>query len=92
MCIRDSLRKGIGDLALIDPLAKLSQVAAQLGQGKVPDPLPEDAGTAEIQAVNMSFNRMVQDLSLIHISRRWSGSCARPASAAAWGSALPSST
>ena len=39
-----------------------SQVAAQLGQGKVPDPLPEDAGTAEIQAVNMSFNRMVQDL------------------------------
>ena len=47
---------------MIDPLAKLSQVAAQLGQGKVPDPLPEDAGTAEIQAVNMSFNRMVQEL------------------------------
>ena len=47
---------------VVDPLAKLSQVAKQLGQGRVPDPLPEDSGTAEIQSVNMSFNRMVQDL------------------------------
>ena len=54
---------------VIDPLAKLSQVAAQLGQGKVPDPLPEDAGTAEIQAVNMSFNRMVQDLRRMEADR-----------------------
>ncbi|MFQ8815857.1 MAG: ATP-binding protein [Sutterella wadsworthensis] len=54
---------------MIDPLAKLSQVAAQLGQGKVPDPLPEDAGTAEIQAVNMSFNRMVQDLRRMEADR-----------------------
>lgn len=54
---------------VIDPLAKLSLVATQLGQGKVPDPLPEDAGTAEIQAVNMSFNHMVQDLRRMEADR-----------------------
>lgn len=54
---------------VIDPLAKLSQVAKQLGQGKVPDPLPEDASTAEIQAVNMSFNHMVQDLRRMEADR-----------------------
>ena len=54
---------------VIDPLAKLSLVATQLGQGKVPDPLPEDSGTAEIQAVNMSFNHMVQDLRRMEADR-----------------------
>ena len=54
---------------VIDPLAKLSLVATQLGQGKVPDPLPEDADTAEIQAVNMSFNHMVQDLRRMEADR-----------------------
>ncbi len=54
---------------VIDPLAKLSLVATQLGQGKVPAPLPEDAGTAEIQAVNMSFNHMVQDLRRMEADR-----------------------
>ncbi len=54
---------------VIDPLARLSQVAGQLGQGKVPDPLPEDCGTAEIQAVNMSFNHMVQDLRRMEADR-----------------------
>lgn len=47
---------------VIQPLARLSQVATQLGQGKEPDPLPEDAATAEIQAVNVSFNQMVKEL------------------------------
>ena len=47
---------------VIKPLEALSNCAKQLGQGQVPDPLPENSGTAEIQAVNISFNRMVQDL------------------------------
>ena len=54
---------------MIAPLAKLSSVATQLGQGRVPDPLPEDIGTAEIQAVNMSFNHMVQDLRRMEADR-----------------------
>lgn len=54
---------------VIQPLARLSQFATELGQGKSPDPLPEDASTAEIQAVNMSFNRMVQDLKHIEADR-----------------------
>lgn len=33
---------------VIDPLARLSQFATQLGQGRQPDPLPENASTAEI--------------------------------------------
>lgn len=47
---------------VIKPLEALSAASKQLGQGQVPDPLPENSGTAEIQAVNISFNRMVQDL------------------------------
>ena len=54
---------------VIDPLSKLSQFAKQLGQGQEPDPLPENASTAEIQAVNVSFNRMVKDLQRIEADR-----------------------
>lgn len=54
---------------VIDPLARLSKFANQLGQGQTPDPLPENASTSEIQAVNMSFNRMVQDLARIEADR-----------------------
>lgn len=54
---------------VIDPLARLSQFATQLGQGRQPDPLPENASTAEIQAVNVSFNRMVKDLQNIEADR-----------------------
>ena len=54
---------------VIEPLSRLSAFATQLGQGRNPDPLPEDASTAEIQAVNVSFNRMVQDLKRIEADR-----------------------
>ncbi len=54
---------------VVRPLARLSLFAKQLGEGRSPDPLPEDASTAEIQAVNMSFNRMVQDLRRIEADR-----------------------
>ncbi len=54
---------------VIEPLSRLSVFATQLGQGRNPDPLPEDASTVEIQAVNMSFNRMVQDLRRIEADR-----------------------
>ena len=47
---------------VINPLEALSRVAKELGRGQVPRPLPEDTGTIEIQEVNKSFNRMVQDL------------------------------
>lgn len=54
---------------VIEPLARLSIFATQLGRGQDPDPLPEDASTAEIQAVNISFNRMVNDLKRIEADR-----------------------
>ena len=54
---------------VIEPLSRLSVFATQLGQGRNPDPLPEDASTVEIQAVNVSFNRMVQDLRRIEADR-----------------------
>ena len=54
---------------VIQPLAQLSQFATQLGQGKNPEPLPEPASTAEISAVNISFNHMVQDLRRIEADR-----------------------
>lgn len=47
---------------VINPLEALSRVAKELGRGQIPRPLPEDASTLEIQEVNKSFNRMVQDL------------------------------
>lgn len=54
---------------VIQPLAALSEFATQIGQGKNPPPLPEHAGTAEISAVNVSFNRMVQDLRRMEADR-----------------------
>lgn len=54
---------------VIQPLAQLSHFATQIGQGKNPDPLPENASTAEISAVNISFNRMVQDLRRMEADR-----------------------
>ena len=54
---------------VIWPLRRLSAFATQVGQGKSPPPLPEDEGTAEIQAVNRNFNHMVQDLRRIEADR-----------------------
>ena len=54
---------------VIQPLARLSLFATQLGRGQDPDPLPEDASTAEIQAVNSSFNQMMRDLKRIEADR-----------------------
>lgn len=46
---------------LIDPLARLSEYARQLGRGIFPQPLPLD-GPREIREVNESFNVMVSDM------------------------------
>ncbi len=46
----------------VAPLRQLSSAAKKLGRGEVPDPLPEDAKSSEINAVNESFNHMVQEL------------------------------
>ncbi len=46
----------------VTPLAQLSEAAKKLARGEKPDPLPEDTRTAEIEAVNKSFNHMVQEL------------------------------
>lgn len=54
---------------VIEPLSRLSIFAKQLGQGQEPDPLPENASTSEIQEVNVSFNRMVQDLRRMEADR-----------------------
>lgn len=54
---------------VIQPLAQLSQFATEIGQGHNPDPLPENASTAEISAVNVSFNHMVQDLRRMEADR-----------------------
>jgi two-component system, OmpR family, osmolarity sensor histidine kinase EnvZ len=50
------------------PLAQLSRAAADLGAGRVPEPLP-DAGPGEIRAVNRNFNRMVSDLEKLNQDR-----------------------
>ncbi len=54
---------------MIEPLSRLSKFAKQVGEGRNPDPLPEDASTSEIQAVNMNFNHMYQDLQRIEADR-----------------------
>ncbi len=54
---------------VIDPLSRLSNFAGQIGRGEEPEPLPENASTREIQAVNISFNRMVTDLKRIEADR-----------------------
>lgn len=46
----------------VAPLRLLSNAAKKLGRGQVPDPLPEDFKSAEINSVNESFNHMVQEL------------------------------
>ena len=51
------------------PLDRLSASARDVSEGRTPPPLPEDASTAEIQAVNVSFNRMVQDLAHMEADR-----------------------
>lgn len=54
---------------VVQPLARLSAFAREISQGKKPEPLPEDATTSEIQAVNVSFNRMVEDLGHMEADR-----------------------
>ena len=46
----------------VKPLARLSEAAKQLGRGEHPSPLPVESGVAEIEAVNQSFNHMVDEL------------------------------
>lgn len=53
----------------IRPLAELSAAAKKLGRGEKPDPLPETTRTAEIEAVNRSFNHMVQELERMESDR-----------------------
>ena len=45
----------------VKPLAQLSEAAKKLGRGEKPDLLPENTRTAEIEAVNPSFNHMVRE-------------------------------
>lgn len=54
---------------VVQPLAKLSAFAGEVSKGVKPEPLPEDASTSEIQAVNVSFNRMVEDLAHMEADR-----------------------
>ena len=53
----------------IRPLAQLSAAAKKLGRGEKPEPLPENTRTAEIEAVNRSFNHMVQELERMESDR-----------------------
>ena len=46
----------------VKPLARLSDAAKRLGRGEHPAPLPVESDVAEIEAVNQSFNHMVQEL------------------------------
>ena len=46
----------------VAPLRLLSSAAKKLGRGELPEPLPENFKSAEINAVNESFNHMVQEL------------------------------
>ena len=50
------------------PLARLSNAARELGEGRTPAPLPA-VGPAEIRTVNESFNRMVTDLGKLEEDR-----------------------
>jgi two-component system osmolarity sensor histidine kinase EnvZ len=50
------------------PLARLTDAARELGEGRTPTPLP-DAGPAEIRTVNEGFNRMVTDLGKLEEDR-----------------------
>ncbi len=46
---------------LTRPLARLSRAAAQVGQGRTPEPLPEQ-GPEELAQLARRFNRMAQDV------------------------------
>jgi two-component system, OmpR family, osmolarity sensor histidine kinase EnvZ len=50
------------------PLARLTDAARSIAQGKQPDPLPE-SGPTEIRIANRSFNQMVEDLNRIETDR-----------------------
>lgn len=50
------------------PLARLTSAVRELGAGRHPAPLPE-TGPAEIESVNRSFNRMVDDLDQLAADR-----------------------
>jgi len=50
------------------PLARLTQAARQIAEGKRPDPLPEE-GPREIMQANRSFNQMVDDLQQVESDR-----------------------
>ncbi|MBI3285944.1 MAG: HAMP domain-containing protein [Burkholderiales bacterium] len=51
-----------------DPLSRISTAALQLAKGLPPPPLPEK-GPGEIRETNISFNRMVEDLTRIDSDR-----------------------
>lgn len=51
------------------PLTELSGAARELGNGRIPQPLPADTGPIEIRTLNESFNRMVTDLKKIASDR-----------------------
>ncbi len=51
------------------PLTELSRAARDLGNWKIPQPLPADTGPVEIRTLNQSFNRMVTDLKKIASDR-----------------------
>ena len=51
------------------PLTELSNAARDLGNWKIPQPLPADTGPIEIRTLNESFNRMVTDLKKIASDR-----------------------
>src|SRR5471032_2679931 len=50
------------------PLARLTQAARLIAEGKRPDPLPEE-GPREIMQANRSFNQMVDDLQQVESDR-----------------------
>ncbi len=50
------------------PLARLTEAARAIAQGKRPDPLPEK-GSKEILEANRSFNQMVDDLQRVESDR-----------------------
>ncbi len=49
----------------VAPLRQLSHAAMRLGRGERPPVLPENGKTAEVNAVNESFNHMVKELERI---------------------------
>ncbi len=50
------------------PLRALAQAAGAIGQGKIPDPVPE-SGPEEIRTLSHAFNQMLQDLARLDADR-----------------------